>query len=305
MNRKILVTGGLGHIGSSLIKQIPLDCDLTIVDNLSTQRYCSLFNIGRPFTFLEKDFSDLTLEELDVDCVIHLAAKTDAASSVNSPAETYYNNVVKTKKLIDKVKSLDLHFIFPSSTSVYGTATDEVFEDCDSYINPQSPYAESKIEVERYIQSNLPGGYTIFRFGTICGVSPGMRFHTSINKMCYQASTNQELTVWEDCVNLSRPYLCLPDCISALLEAMYWESDEVVGDIWNILTDNVKFQYILSTIQEFCKNKLRIKYVDTPLLNQFSYNVNFDKSSGFFKPTCSVRKEIKKTIRLFISENIS
>jgi len=300
MNKKILVTGGLGHIGSALIRQLPLKYDLTIVDNLSTQRYCSLFNIGRPFSFIEKNFAELTEEELDVHTVVHLGAKTDAASSVSSPAETYYTNVVETKKLIDKIRKVNAKFIFPSSTSVYGTSSEEVFEDYDAYINPQSPYAESKIEVERYIQSNMDN-YVIFRFGTIFGVnnSPGCRFHTAIQKFCYQAAFGKKLTIWKDCYEMSRPYLGLNDAVQAIMMAI--ENEVHYGDgVFNVLTDNFKLSHIVKTIEGCLSKELDIDFVDTPLLNQFSYKVNYDKvKKAGFEPYCDLKQEIEKTLELF------
>src|SRR3990170_2683461 len=57
---KIVVTGGLGHIGSRLIRDIPgefPDTEIVILDNLSTQRYCSLFHLptGERYRFMESD----------------------------------------------------------------------------------------------------------------------------------------------------------------------------------------------------------------------------------------------------------
>ena len=47
----ILITGGLGHIGSHLIRRLPPDMDIVVVDDLSSQRYCSLFNLNRKIKF--------------------------------------------------------------------------------------------------------------------------------------------------------------------------------------------------------------------------------------------------------------
>ena len=73
-----------------------------------------------------------------------------------------------------------------SSTSVYGTQKKMVDEDCpEEDLKPQSPYAATKLKEERLI-SKLVKEKSLkavtFRFGTIFGVSPGMRFHTAVNK---------------------------------------------------------------------------------------------------------------------------
>ena len=85
---KIMVTGGLGHIGSRLIESIGEQHEVVVVDDLLTQRYCSLFNLGRKIKFLEKSISDLREEDMEgVDVVIHLAAVTNAAGSFSNKEE--------------------------------------------------------------------------------------------------------------------------------------------------------------------------------------------------------------------------
>ena len=76
----ILVTGGLGHIGSALVKKLAPDYSVTVVDNLLTQRYCSLFSFNQPVKFVEGSFRDVSLDGIDT--VIHLAAITDAAQQL-------------------------------------------------------------------------------------------------------------------------------------------------------------------------------------------------------------------------------
>ena len=118
MSKNILITGGLGHIGSKLIKELPLEYNLTVVDNLLTQRFCSLFNVGRPIKFMDKCISDLTVNDLEsIDIVIHLAAITDAANSFNNVKQTENINLTLTSSFIDLCGEAKCKFIFPSSTS--------------------------------------------------------------------------------------------------------------------------------------------------------------------------------------------
>ena len=219
MNKKILITGGLGHIGSALLNKLLelSNYDITVIDNLLTQRYCSLFDTKQPIKFLDKCISELTLDELKkFDIVIHLAAITNAAGSFTNKEQTENINLELTDKFITLCDSAGCKFIFPSSTSVYGTSADVVYEDNDIFLNPQSPYAETKIGIEKKL-NEYKSEYLVLRFGTIFGTSIGMRFHTAINKFCYEASLGNPLTVWRENYNQYRPYLGLNDAIQSII----------------------------------------------------------------------------------------
>jgi len=294
--KQILITGGLGHIGSHLIKTLDPSYDLTVVDNLHSQRYCTLFDMKRKINFDDTSFGDLSVEYINrFDAIIHLGAITNAVASFKNREELEYTNIVETKRLIDTVsQSNGPVFIFPSSTSVYGKAKDVMYEDDDN-VNPQSPYARSKISIEKHIKKTDNLNYVILRFGTIFGTSVGMRFHTAINKFCYQAAFGQSLTVWKENVNQYRPYLGLDDATQAI--EIILKNPKSYNQIYNVLTENYKLSEIVGFIQE--KKKTNIEYVDTPLLNQFSYYVNFDKIKNLgYAPKDSLRDAIGDAMKL-------
>ena len=295
MENNIIITGACGHIGSLLIRSFSSDYKITAVDNMLTQRYSSLFDMPTKINFFEKDFLDIDYPEGSI--VIHLAAITDAASSMKNSSYIEEININKTKQLIDKcIESKVKKFIFPSSTSVYGVAAELVNEDNSKFENPQSPYAQSKLEIEKYLESKQDHiEYLILRFGTIFGTSPGMRFHTAINKFCWQSSLNQPITVWKENYEHIRPYLGVNDCIKAIhhflnLDSKYYRTK------YNILTGNYKLKDIVNIIDKYNPN-LEINMVNTPLLNQFSYNVDDTKSKNIgFISQDNIEFEIESTL---------
>ena len=107
--KNILITGATGHIGSYLIKNLGKtlgDLNIYILDNMSTGRYCSLFNLPNysSYNFLHLDLTKCTINDIPkTDFVIHLAAKTDAAQSAKFKDEFYTNNLESTKKIIEYV----------------------------------------------------------------------------------------------------------------------------------------------------------------------------------------------------------
>jgi len=289
---KLLITGGLGHIGSKLIRHLPRHHDVTVIDNFYTQRYCSLFDVGFDIRLIECSFEETPVEIIEQsDVIIHLAAVTNASNSFNN-SDIEEINITKTKKFIDTCNdNSDAKFIFPSSTSVYGVASDIVTEDDDSFLNPQSPYAESKIEIENYIKSKEIE-YLILRLGTIFGNSTGMRFHTAINKFCYQAALGVPLTIWKQNYYQYRPYLGLIDCIKAV---HFFLNNENYGQTFNVLTDNFILSDIIDCIKSITDVKLNL--VDTPLLNQQSYKVSMNKLNSLgFIPQDNLKTMIESTI---------
>jgi len=303
---KIIVTGCLGHIGSALIRELPKiipDCEVTGIDNFRSQRYCSLFDMPKDnFTFLEGDVRSMDLISLFKSCdvVIHLAAITDAASSFDNAKELEDNNFLSTQAVaqaccVSKVKLISL-----SSTSVYGTQNNEVTEDCgDEELNPQSPYAETKLKEEKLLQSlsEESVGLTCLRFGTIFGKSPGMRFHTAVNKFCWQASNNIPITVWSSAYDQVRPYLSLDDAVDAFAHVI--NNNLFDGyQLFNVLTGNYSVKDVVKTI-EIYRPDLEIEFVDSQIMNQLSYNVSSDKFKNTgFTSRGSLERSIKETIKL-------
>ncbi len=305
----ILITGSLGHIGSRLIRELPLkfnNTEIIMVDNLSTQRYFSMFDLSdnSKYSFIESDVKSVNWVEMlkGVDVVVHLAALTDAAGTADRPDLIHQNNFESTKMLADACLKNGASLIFPSSTSVYGSQCELVDETCTD-LQPQSPYAECKIKEENYIVNLCKQGLkgVICRLGTIYGVSPGMRFHTAVNKFCWQAVMDQPATVWETALDQKRPYLALDDCCNAI--SWIIKNKIYNGEIYNIVSNNFTVQDVLDEIIKH-KPDLAIKLVQHKIMNQLSYEVLSKKfcETGFvFKG--SLPKGISDTVSLLKNAN--
>jgi nucleoside-diphosphate-sugar epimerase len=275
--KKILITGALGHIGSRLIRE--WNEPMVLVDDLSTQRYASLFDLQRDFTFHLADITTVDWQPLlkDVYAVIHLAAATDASESHRDREKYIRINYLGTKRLADACADAGVRLFFPSTTSVYGSS--EVVVKEESGLNPQCPYAESKLMAENYLKSNKDLRFVICRFGTIYGWSIGMRFHTAVNVFTWQAINNLPLTVYQTALHQKRPYLYLGDAIKAIKHIFY--HDLFDQQTYNVLTGNHTVNDIVSTLKQF--RDVTTTLVDSPIMNQLSYEVDDTKfrSTGF------------------------
>ena len=304
---KITVTGGLGHIGSALIRSnlAPLGVEeIVVVDSLSTQRYSSIFNLSRDpkITFIDKPVEVLNKKDMELiegsTHLIHLAAMTDASGSVDKKQELFANNLGGTQFIVNLCESKGIKLLLPSSTSVYGSQLTLVDEN-SLELSPQSPYAECKLAEESIVKDSKATGLSsvILRFGTIHGVSPGMRFHTAVNKFCFDYMLDKPLSVWRTAINQYRPYLALSDAVRAIQHVI--SKDIFDSEIYNVLTENITLDGIISIIEELGGKPARIDYVDSPIMNQFSYEVSKVKfQSTGFNYQGSIQEDIANTLKI-------
>jgi UDP-glucose 4-epimerase len=309
---KIVVTGAIGHIGSYLIRDLAVQfpgAEIVMIDNMMTQRFPSLFNLpvlGR-YRFIEVDVTRIDLQPIlkDAQVLIHLAAITDAAGSFDKADLLEANNYQSTVKVAEACAQSGTRLIALSSTSVYGTQNEVVAEDCSpDELQPQSPYAITKLKEEQLVTKLcLEDGLKAVscRFGTIFGASPGMRFHTAVNKFCWQAVMDQPITVWSTAYDQKRPYLDLFDAARAITFII--RKDLFDGRIYNVLTHNATVRQVVDTVREFVPD-LQVSFVDSKIMNQLSYEVSCERfrTEGFVFAG-DLRRGIGETIGLLRQAN--
>jgi len=306
---KIVITGALGHIGSRMIRELPFyfkddDLNIAMIDNLKTQRYASLFGLPDTarYSFIEDDVTKMEPGPVlaGADAVVHLAALTDAAASFDQPEEMEQVNLSATRIVAEACAEASVPMIHVSSTSVYGTNKNTVDEACsDEDINPQSPYAETKRKEEVLVDDLCKSGALdamSFRFGTIFGVSTGMRFHTAVNKFCWQAVMGQPLTVWKTAYEQRRPYLDLSDAIRAV--AFVIKHRLFDGSIYNLVTVNATVHEVIDQIRRTVPD-VSVNFVDNRIMNQYSYDVlNTRMSEKGFEVKGDLGVAVKETLDL-------
>ena len=309
---KIVVTGAIGHIGSYVIRDLAIQfpgAEVVMIDNMMTQRFPSLFNLPAlvQYRFMDADVTTMDLAPVlkDAHVVIHLAAITDAVGSFDKAAQVEANNYQSTVKVANACLEAGIRLITLSSTSVYGTQNEVVAEDCTpEELKPQSPYAVTKLKEEELItQLCAEKGLKAIscRFGTIFGASPGMRFHTAVNKFCWQAAMRLPITVWSTAYDQKRPYLDLFDASRAI--AFIIRNDLFDGRIYNVLTHNATVRQVVDTIREFVPD-LQVTFVDSKIMNQLSYEVSCERflAEGFVFAG-ALRRGIGETISLLRQAN--
>jgi UDP-glucose 4-epimerase len=151
--KRVIVTGGLGFIGSHLVERLIKDNEVAIIDNKSTGK---LENIAHLTTenlrVIEGDITTLDLATVfeGYDYVFHQAALPSVPRSVKDPLASHEANITGTLRVLIAAKDTDIQkVVYASSSSVYGD-TPELPKREDMPVNPLSPYAVTKSAGEFY-----------------------------------------------------------------------------------------------------------------------------------------------------------
>lgn len=297
---RVLVTGGLGYLGSALIPILQArKYKVTVLDNLRTQRYATLFTFksDNPVRFIEGDVLSYNLEPLvhSMDLVIHLAAITDAAGTLDISETVYEVNYIGTLRVTEACVENEVKLIHPCSTSVYGVNGDrEIDETCTEY-KPQSPYAESKLEGTNFIRGRRGLTATVLRLGTVYGASVGWRNHTFVNKAIYNAVLGLPVNIWQTAMDQRRPYLYIHDMTSAVLHVI---DNGLWGELYHVVSQNSTPREVVAALKKH-KPKAEVRITTSAIMNQNSYNVSAAKlvKTGW-TPIGDIESGIVETLRM-------
>ena len=273
-----------------------------LIDNLKSNRFNSIFNLKKKpkIFFFQKDLTyKKSLNDFkNIDLIIHCASTTTAAASFKNRKKMYFNNIECMKNVIDYCKKNKSKLIHISSTSIYGKSSKIVNESDTHLIKPQSPYADIKLIEEKMLQKvKRKIKYVSFRFGTITGVSKGMRFHTAVNKFCLDASLNRGITIYKTAYNQVRPYLSVRDAFKVFKFCI--ENNFYNNETYNALSGNYSVKQIIGKIKKY-KKKIKIKYISSPIMNRVNYVVSTKKlKSAGLNLNSEILTDIKNTINLF------
>lgn len=160
---KILVTGGLGFIGShTCYELLNKNYQIIILDDLSNSHKNVFDNLYKIFDkniqFYEGNVLDdgilhIIFQRNKIDSVIHFAAKKAVSESIKEPLLYYENNIVGTLNLLNVMKNYGVYnFIFSSSATVYGTSSSPLFETNNIGNGITNPYGKTKYIIEEILR---------------------------------------------------------------------------------------------------------------------------------------------------------
>lgn len=154
-DQKIVVTGGLGFIGSNLVEELIKENEVLIIDDLYSGKLKNIEHLNKEdLNLIKGSITDLDLKNIfkDVDYVFHEAALISVPESVSDPLTYNEVNVNGTLKVLIAAKDTDVKkVVFASSSAVYGDNESLPLRE-DTPLRPLSPYAVNKVTGEMYCQ---------------------------------------------------------------------------------------------------------------------------------------------------------
>ncbi len=253
---RMLVTGGAGYIGSFMVKRL-LDNnhEVTVIDSLEKGHKEAVnpkatLSIGN---LLDENFIEKELQKNKFDAIIHFAGYISMEESMHKPEIYFTNNTFATLKLLEKAKEYSINkFIFSSTAGVYGNPVEIPIPE-DHQKNPENPYGESKLMVEKILKwyQKIHGiSFAALRYFNACGASLDSTMGENHNpethiipKAMVAALTNEPFTLFGSdykskdgtCV---RDYIHVLDLVEAHVLALQKLDKDPGGYIYNVGTGN-------------------------------------------------------------------
>lgn len=296
---KILVTGGAGYIGTSLVPALlERNYDVTVLDNLMYDQNVLLENyIKDNFSFVYGDVRDKqTIKELTSksDAVIHLASIVGAPACKKNETLAKEVNVDGTKNIVDQLSG-DQILLFASTGSVYGKIEGMCNEDWTP--NPLSLYGSTKLDGER-MALNLNNSVA-FRFATAYGLSPRLRLDLLPNDFVLNAIRNKYLVVYDK--KFRRTFIHVTDIVRSYMH-MLDNIDKVKGNAYNIGSElnNYTKEDLVNKIKQHIN--FQVYYADEgiPDPDQRDYEVSYKKlAETNFEVKIDIDRGIQELVRGF------
>jgi nucleoside-diphosphate-sugar epimerase len=238
MLKRVLVTGGLGYLGSITCEHLlAAGYEVTALDSLIYEGGQGLYHLcAHPdFDFIKGDVRDEAVMRKALrraDAVIHLAGIVGASACDRDPAMATSVNL-DSVKLLNRLRSPEQLVVFPNTNSGYGVTAGTSLCTEETPLEPISLYGRTKCQAERALLDS-PNAVT-FRLATVFGMSPRMRLDLLVNHFVHAAVKDGYLVLFEK--DFKRNFVHVRDVADCFLHALA-NGAEMAGRPYNLGLDS-------------------------------------------------------------------
>jgi nucleoside-diphosphate-sugar epimerase len=308
---KILLTGHKGYIGA-VAGTMLREAGHTLV-GLDTDLFagCDFGVPAETIPEIRKDLRDLQEGDLEgFNAVVHLAALSNDPLGDLNPNLTYEINHLGSVRLAELAKKAGVErFVFSSSCSTYGAAGDNILDETAG-LNPVTPYAESKVMVERDLAQFADEHFspTCMRNSTAYGVSPRLRLDVVLNDLVASAFTKGQVYIKSD-GSPWRPIVHVRDIIGAILSVLEAPRSAIHNEVFNVgrTEENFRIRDLAEIVAETVPG-CRIEYAPGGGPDKRCYRVNCDKIRRVlprFKPQWDARRGAQELYNGYLAAGLT
>lgn len=288
---KILVAGGAGYIGSSLVPSlIERGYEVEVIDLFWFGDY-----LPKDVKKTKKDLFSCTVRDLEgFDQLIFLAGLSNDPMAEFSPKKNFIDNGALPSYLAFLAKKANIkRFIYASSCSVYGYTVDKLYDE-ESPVTSSYPYGISKLQGERGCLQLQDDDFSVIalRQGTVCGYSPRMRLDLIVNTMFKTAMMEGKIVVNNP--SIWRPIYDIRDCTTAFIRAV--QANDSISGVFNVSSGNYTVGQVADMIKAELEDLTDKKIgLDIKNIRDFrNYKVKTDKACTIlgFQPQYEVKNII-------------
>ena len=309
---KVLVTGGLGFIGSNFVRFVLEKYSDVEVVNVDAMKYGSnpdnlkdVENDER-YTFVRGDVSDYKLmSELvkDVDAVVNFAAETHVDRSIANPYSFLQSNVIGAFAILEAIRKVnrDSKLVHISTDEVYGDIVKRSFKE-DDRLKPSSPYSASKAAADMFVLAYVRT-YGLHAMITRCtnNYGPYQFPEKLIPKAIIRASMNLKVPIYGTGKNV-RDWIYVLDHCEAVDLVMH-EGEK--GEIYNISSGEEKanLEVVKTILKQMGKDENLIEFVEDRPGHDLRYSLDSSKirEELGWKPKHSFEEGIRETVNWYLS----
>ena len=292
---RILLTGGAGYIGSTLIPALlERGYRIKCLDRLFFGRESlNQIALNPSFELIKDDVRWFDPSILtDVDAVIDLAALSNDPSGELDPAKTLDINYLGRVRVAKLSKEYGVkRYVIASSCSVYGFQEGTLDE--NSPVNPLTTYAKANIMAEKDVLPLSDSRFTVavLRLATVYGLSGRMRFDLAINGIVLGLYKTGKIPVMRDGTQW-RPFIHVKDAARAFITSLESPLGKVNGQVFNVGSDEQNYQIhpLAESIGKSVGVPFEIEWYGSP--DKRSYKVSFNKVRSIlgFTPNYTARE---------------
>jgi nucleoside-diphosphate-sugar epimerase len=314
-SKNVLITGGLGFLGSNLaLRLLEAGANVTVIDNLTPLYGGNIFNVREIFDKIKIIINDIRNIEIikplieKADLIFHLAAQVSYIDSLNIPHEDLDLNARATLNILECCRKYNpkTKILFASSRMIYGKVEQPIVTE-GSPTNPLSLYGIHKLTSEKYLlmyykDFGIPS--TVLRITNPYGPHQQIKHskYSLVGWFIRQAMEDQVIKIFGNGVQL-RDYIFVDDIVNAMMKCA--EAPGAAGEVINLGSGNSSRFCDMVSMVITTVNKGRMEFIPWPAnyekieTGDVSVDISKLKSITSWQPAYSLEEGIKKTYEYY------